>query len=54
MKMVDFLVSMENDPIMCENVFPMRKRTFLSDRQVKHVQYIFVSRDITHIGVGKK
>ena len=49
-----FLRSIRNRTIMYQNAFPMRRRKFLSDKQVNYVQYIIVLRDTENLGMVRK
>ena len=41
-------------PIAYKNVFPMKKRSLLSENQVKYVEGIIVKRDTANLGMSRK
>ena len=41
-------------PITYENVFPEKKRSLLSDSQVKYVEDIIIKRDTANLGMSRK
>ena len=38
-------------PIIYENAFPMKNRAFLSENQVKYMEYIIFKRDTSKLGI---
>ena len=40
--------------ITCENVFPVKKISFLSEKQVKYVEDVIIRRDTANLGILRK
>ena len=50
----NFLRRIGRKPITYENVFPVKKRSLLSEMQVKYVEDIIIKRDTTNLGMSRK
>ena len=48
------LQSIDRNPITYDNSFPMKKRSFLSERDVNYVGGFIVKRDTSNIGMSRK
>ena len=44
----------DRKPITYENVFPVNKRSLLSEIQVKYVEDIIIKRDTANLGMSRK
>ena len=52
--MANFLQRIRNKPITDENASPQIKQAFLSQRQVKYVEDITVTKDTSTIGMSRR
>ena len=51
MTVANFLQRIVSKPIIYENEFPPRKQAFISQRQVKYVEDIIVTRGMENLGM---
>ena len=54
MKMAKYLKIIGRKPITYKNDSPMSKRVFLSQRQVKYVESMYITRDTEIFGMPRK